>query len=205
MQKMYDTTRLGRALLAASALGTGVRGPLGAALLSERDPFPPKHRFPRWTQCDLGGRIDGLLANDPALHPRGAKQIRRVADQLGRLVPCKERGADMDEALGKALLAAFPDRVARRREPESPRAIMVGGKGVRLGPRSGVSQGEFFLCLRLRAGKTGPRAEAIVDWASVIPVDWLETTESTESTKSTTPPPGINGVPEINGRPKLKG
>jgi ATP-dependent helicase HrpB len=172
--------RLGRALLAAATLGAGRRGALGAALLSERDPFPPEHRFPGWTHCDLAGRIDGILARDPACHRRGLKQIERVAGQLERLVPCQAHAADADEALGKALLAAFPDRVARRREPESPRGVMVGGRGVRLGPRSGVSQGEFFLCLRLRAGKSGPRAEAIVDWASAIPVEWLTTTESIE-------------------------
>jgi ATP-dependent helicase HrpB len=169
--------RLGRTLIEATKLGAGRRGAVATALLSERDPFPSGHRFPQWTHCDLAGRIDGVLARDPACHPRGLQQLERVTAQLARLVPGSEFASDTDEALGKALLTAFPDRVARRREPESPRGVMVGGRGVRLGPRSGVSQGEFFLCLRLRAGKAGPRAEALVDWASTIPESWLETTK----------------------------
>lgn len=172
--------RLGRTLIEAAKLGAGRRGSVAAALLSERDPFPSGHRFPLWTHCDLGGRIDGVLARDSACHPRGLEQLKRVTGQLERLIPGSEHAADADEALGRALLAAFSDRVARRRAPESPRGVMVGGRGVKLGPRSGVTQGEFFLCLRLRAGQAGPRTEAIVDWASTIPEDWLETTESVE-------------------------
>ena len=172
--------RLGRALLAAASLGAGPRGAVAAALLSERDPFPAEHRFPHSTHCDLTGRIDGVLEDDRACHPRRLRQVKRVAAQLERLAPSQPYATDRDEAIGKALLAAFPDRVARRREPEGPRGVMVGGRGVRLGPRSGVSQGELFLCLRLRAGRSGPRAEATVEWASVIPEDWLDTSETTE-------------------------
>ena len=45
---------------------------------------------------------------------------------------------DPSEAVLRAVLAAYPDRVCRRREPGSPRAVMVGGRGVELADRSAV-------------------------------------------------------------------
>jgi ATP-dependent helicase HrpB len=69
----------------------------------------------------------------------------------------------------RALLAAFPDRLARRREPGSPRGVMVGGRGVRLVPSSGVTDAELFLCIDVDAG----RAEALVRQASAVERDWL--------------------------------
>lgn len=88
-------------------------------------------------------------------------------------------------ALGRALLAAFPDRLAKRREPKSPRAVMVGGRGVRLSPISRVTQGELFLCLDVDAGNSsspstarGPWSttnvgEAVVRMASEVDRAWL--------------------------------
>ncbi len=81
------------------------------------------------------------------------------------------------EALGRALLAAFPDRLARRRAAGDARGVMVGGRGVRLGPESGVQRAELFLCLDLDAGRRGERAEARVRVASAVAPDWLPTTD----------------------------
>jgi ATP-dependent helicase HrpB len=69
----------------------------------------------------------------------------------------------------RSLLAAFPDRVARRREPGSRRGVMVGGRGVRLAPSSGVLEAELFVCVDIDAGQT----EAEVRQASAIQRDWL--------------------------------
>ncbi|HEV8239206.1 MAG TPA: ATP-dependent helicase C-terminal domain-containing protein [Thermoanaerobaculia bacterium] len=80
---------------------------------------------------------------------------------------------DEAEALGRALLAAFPDRLARRRASGDARGVMAGGRGVRLGPESGVQRAELFLCLELDAGRRGERAEARVRIASAIELDWL--------------------------------
>ena len=68
-----------------------------------------------------------------------------------------------------ALLAAFPDRVARRREAGSRRGVMVGGRGVRLAPSSGVTEPELFICVEVDAGQT----ETLVRQASAVPCDWL--------------------------------
>ncbi len=94
-------------------------------------------------------------------------------------------GPGPDAALGRALLAAFPDRLAKRREPKSPRAVMVGGRGVRLSPTSRVTQGDLFLCLDVDAGNSSSPStargawsttnvgEAIVRMASEVDRAWL--------------------------------
>ena len=74
-----------------------------------------------------------------------------------------------DEAVLWALLAAFPDRVARRRAAGSRRGVMVGGRGVTLAPSSGVTEPELFLCVDVDAG----RAETLVRQASAVQRDWL--------------------------------
>ena len=74
-----------------------------------------------------------------------------------------------DEALLRALLSAFPDRVARRRQSGSRRGVMVGGRGVKLAPSSGVTESELFVCIDVDAGRT----EILVRQASAVQRDWL--------------------------------
>jgi ATP-dependent helicase HrpB len=74
-----------------------------------------------------------------------------------------------DDPLLRALLAAFPDRLAKRREQRSPRGIMVGGRGVKLGPQSRVTHAELFLCLDVE----GSGSEANVRVASAVERSWL--------------------------------
>ena len=74
-----------------------------------------------------------------------------------------------NDPLLRALLAAFPDRLAKRRESNSPRGIMVGGRGVKLGPQSRVTQAELFLCLDVE----GSGSEALVRSASAVDRSWL--------------------------------
>jgi ATP-dependent helicase HrpB len=78
----------------------------------------------------------------------------------------------------RALLAAFPDRVARRREPGSRRGVMVGGRGVRLAPSSGVAEPELFLCVEVDAGTT----ETLVRLASAVQREWLPPAQMNVST-----------------------
>src|SRR5262249_53805740 len=108
------------------------------------------------------GRLDGPLGR---LHRGGAKAVLEVRDQLCRLVQSPERerggrasipslplGALTDTALRRCIFAAYPDRLARRREPGSTKALTVGGCGVRLAPTSGVMEPELFVCVDVDAG-----------------------------------------------------
>lgn len=78
-------------------------------------------------------------------------------------------GGSRDDAFLRAVFAAFPDRLACRREPQSPRALMTGGRGVRLDPASGVHHAELFVCVALDAGQ----GESRVRLASAVERDWL--------------------------------
>jgi ATP-dependent helicase HrpB len=68
----------------------------------------------------------------------------------------------------RALLAGFPDRVARRREPGSLRLLLSSGTGAVLTRESGLHAGELLVVLDVSGG-----GEALVRIASVIEREWL--------------------------------
>jgi ATP-dependent helicase HrpB len=186
--------RLARLLYEGRARGWTREAALLAALLAERDPFPPagdresRQRAVRPSQSDLLDRLEALEAfaerrREPELP--GGRQLNRNAarfvlqarDQLAEIartdLPAgtggKAAALPREEALLRALLAAFPDRLARRREPRSPRALMVGGRGVRLADESAVQGPELFLAVDL--DDRGP--ESLVRLASAVEPAWL--------------------------------
>jgi ATP-dependent helicase HrpB len=130
------------------------------------------------------------------LHRGGAFAVLEARDQLARLIrphppapspaggggeggrpgfpppPPAGEGAGgwgPDDALLRALIAAYPDRLARRREPGSSKAVTVGGRGVRLAPSSGVTEPELFVCVDVDAGGV----DSFVRLASGVDRDWL--------------------------------
>jgi ATP-dependent helicase HrpB len=180
--------RIGRLLAAANEFGHSRLLALAGALLSERDPFLRDDREPRRrtaSHTSLSDLWDRVHALDDALRTRqydsdlgslhrgAVEQIAAAAKQLEQSLPVSQSAAtsrlDPETALARALLTAFPDRVARRREPGSPRALLVGGRGVRLAPASAVTQSELFLALDVQAAE--PEAE--VRLASAIEPAWL--------------------------------
>jgi ATP-dependent helicase HrpB len=175
--------RLGRLLLEGARLGEPRRAALAAALLSERDPFP---RGPAMhsTPSDILDRMEALEGGPSPLGPvnRGAARfILRARDQLTRLVeelhPRADAQGSPEEVVGRSLLAAFPDRLCRRREPGSSRGVMIGGRGVKLAPSSGVTQPELFLAIDVDAG----HAETLVRQASALDRAWLPADRLRES------------------------
>jgi len=177
--------RLARLLLEGAGLGEPRRAALAAALLSERDPFPrgpARHTTP----SDLWDRMEALEGDESLLGPtnRGAvRHILRARDQLARLVepgpvmPSVTATMSPEEVVGRALLVAFPDRLCRRRELGSPRGVMVGGRGVKLAPSSGVTQAELFVAIDVDAGQ----AETVVRQASAVERAWLAADRLRES------------------------
>jgi ATP-dependent helicase HrpB len=179
--------RLGRLLLEGQRLGCADRAALAAALLSERDPFlrefdsgPPVRTAPPTVSdvldrvealeaFDATGRLDGPLGR---LHRGGASAVLEVRDQLRRLLanPRRESGAVGDDAsLLRCVFAAYPDRLARRREPGGSKALTVGGRGVRFAPTSGVTEPSLFVCVDVDAGG----ADSLVRLASGVEREWL--------------------------------
>jgi ATP-dependent helicase HrpB len=182
MARLPVHPRLGRLLLAGHAAGRTREAALLAALLSERDPFPRGARGAgprRSSRSDLLDRLDALEGfarrdsdEGERLNAGAARFVLRARDQLADMAKRElgggARRSEGDEPLLRALLAAYPDRVARRREPRSPRGVMMGGRGVRLAEESAVLDAELFLCVELAAG-----AEALVRQASAVEPGWL--------------------------------
>lgn len=185
--------RLACFLVAGHRLGIPQAAALGAALLSERDVFDrrgesaPDRSRPRTQEvvrcdCDLTQRLLALenflgagqdFSPYGMVRPAAARQVERVASQLFDHV-VREFGRSeelsLDDRLQRALLSAFPDRLAKRREPQKPRGLMVGGKGVKLDARSGVTSADLFLCIDVDASAS----EASVRQASAVDRQWLD-------------------------------
>ncbi|HKI06141.1 MAG TPA: ATP-dependent helicase HrpB [Thermoanaerobaculia bacterium] len=188
MARLPAHPRLGRLLAEGHRLGRTREAALLAALLAERDPFPRdavRGAGPRRaSRSDLLDRLDALEAFErrgggERLNAGAARFVfvLRARDQLAdvtrRGLGKEGKAAPGDDALLRALLAAYPDRVARRREPRSPRGVMVGGRGVRLAEESAVLEAELFLCVDLDAGRSGALSEALVRKASAVEPEWL--------------------------------
>ena len=163
--------RLGRMLLAGAALGHADDAALAAALLAERDAARPARGIP--SDSDVLDRVDDVRAGRI-----DGRTIVRVAEQLQRLVRPGPRTAGRDEACGRAILAGWPDRVARRREAGAERARMVGGRGVQLDPSSAVRDAELFVAVSVADVPGEPDARVRV--ASAVDRGWLAETVQTE-------------------------
>jgi ATP-dependent helicase HrpB len=154
--------RLGRVLLAA---GASHQAALACALLSERVTSRPATHA---TECDVLALLEREAPSAGAAQV--ARQIAALARSLGAASGSE---GDPEIQLRRALLAGFPDRVARRREPGSPRLLLASGTGAVLGSESGVREGELLVALDVAAGGS---SEARVRMASRVEREWLEPT-----------------------------
>jgi ATP-dependent helicase HrpB len=188
--KLPAHPRIGRLLIEGARLGVLNQAALAAALLSERDPFQRADRVPgqrrgpaEHSRSDLLDRVHALEQFEDhgdlqspigSVNRNAAKNILRTRDQLvGRTSgPYVLDGPEVrptEEGFLRAILAAFPDRLARRREPGSRRGVMVGGRGVRLADESALADEELYVCVDVDAGG----AEALVRQASAVDRTWL--------------------------------
>ena len=76
----------------------------------------------------------------------------------------------------RAVLAGYPDRVAQRREPQSPRVLLSSGAGATMAPQSGVIDGEFLVALDVQASTKPNDPDARVRLASLVDREWLQPT-----------------------------
>ncbi len=111
---------------------------------------------------------DAFALADAAPRPI-VSELSRIAKHIlgGRL----RRRVD-EETILRAILAAWPDRVAQRREPRSDRLLLASGTGAVLARESGVREGEFLVALDVAGGGS----EALVRMASIVERDWLTPT-----------------------------
>jgi ATP-dependent helicase HrpB len=185
--------RLARLVIEGHRRADVRRVSLLAAYLSERDPFSnPRHGGGRTSLATARSTrshsdvVDRLAAIERflttgqeqtpwgELHRGGTRLIQQAADQLRRTAETElgritESAAASDETIMRCLLAAYPDRLAKRRDRGSDRAIMVGGRGVKLAPGSCVTDAELFVCVDIMDAQP----DAVVRLASAVERDWL--------------------------------
>jgi ATP-dependent helicase HrpB len=149
--------RLARLIVEARRRGVAEDGCTVAALLSagERLPADPGHH----TRSDL------LALLESRWEPRTEQTVRQVR----RIVnPPRQKGRDED-ALLLSVLAAFPDRVARRRQGSE--LLLAAGGSAQLAPSSTV-QGAPFL-IAVEAEDRRDQKLPLVRLASAIEPEWL--------------------------------
>ena len=141
---------------------------LACALLSERHSMPS---HPATTASDLLSAV----GESHLIAPHVREVARRLSD-IAR--DAGLAGADNgDSPFLRAVFSGYPDRVARRREPASPRFLLASGHGAVLGRESGVRDAPFVVAVDVQAGRRGETAEATIRIASAIEPAWLAPTD----------------------------
>jgi len=141
---------------------------------------------------------DHPLIGPIRLRPAAARFVLDVRDRLvaladsvlaqpeggssGRSGSGKRRPPADENDLLRAIFAAHPDRLVRRRAPGARQGVMVGGRGVVLAPESGVVEPALFVAVDLDAGRPGVHADALVRLASGVERDWLPDERMTTET-----------------------
>ena len=149
--------RLARLVVEARRRGVAEDGATAAAVLSagERLAERPRHA----SRSDVADLLEARW------EPRTAQVVRQVRRMVN---PPKQSGRDED-ALLMSLLAAFPDRVARRRQ--GAELQMASGGAAQLAPSSAVT-GEAFL-IAVEAEERPERGAPLVRIASAVEPEWL--------------------------------
>ena len=163
LQRLPVHPRLARLLLAAGGAPVAARA---CALLAEGRVWSVDPRAT--TSCDLLAAAD----RDNGLPPHVLRVARDLERLAARIVPGRRDAID-DETFRRAVLAAYPDRVARRRAPGDDRFLLASGAGARLARESGVVDHEFVVAIDVAAALAGPAGEALIRTATGVEPEWL--------------------------------
>lgn len=191
--------RLARLALEADRLGAGHDGRLAAAILAEGDVRREgRTRFDRREQMrghrtapsDVIAMLEACRTRHEA-DPRALQRAMKLERHLRRSLPGQgqsSRGGitggavSHDEAILKAVLAAWPDRVARRRgKAGTTEVLMCGGGTARLAETSVVRDAEWVVAVDAeeRAGGTFVRVASEIDaaWLLDLFIDRIRETD----------------------------
>lgn len=190
MSRLPVHPRLARIIIEAEKLGVAYSGACAAALLGER---PLRHSQRQGLAAEAQSSSDVLddidlleelkhgkfrshVARSAGVDLQVAKTVDKTAQQLLRSLTCKHdklEGEEKDEAILRALLAGFPDRVGRRTEPRSKSILLSQGGAVTLAQSSAVLEAQFLLAIDVESrGKSGSQ-RTLVRVASAIDSSWL--------------------------------
>ncbi|HWR98794.1 MAG TPA: ATP-dependent helicase C-terminal domain-containing protein, partial [Candidatus Methanoperedens sp.] len=147
-------------------------------VLSGRDVLarPPGGRQAQAGACDLEERVEALARfrrtgrADAGTDAAALRAAARAAEQLEGLLRAGggRRGGTSTNPLhplGRLLLDAWPDRLARLREGSGDRYLLANGRGARLSPASCVRGRELIVAVEVDAGAGG---EGVIHAASAV-------------------------------------
>lgn len=139
--------RIAKLLLEGQRLGIPQFACEIAGILSEMRPI----------QSDAHtGRENDVMAAWETWRRGGIKNkvLDRAIEQLKALISVPGTKESIDEDVAEELLlAAYGDRLCRRRKMRGAEAKMVGGRGVKMHPASSVKESEFFLAIAVSEGR----------------------------------------------------
>ncbi len=107
---------------------------------------------------------------------QGYRQLRRILSAANPARPSHTGKSYSEEALLIATLAAFPDRVAKRRRAGSRELLLAGGGSAILSPMSVVHEPMFIVAVDVEERKenTSPNATGkLIRLASSVEIEWL--------------------------------
>ena len=179
--------RLARWLIAASEWSCLEDVALLATLISEA-PYR-KAQKDQWPGPDL---YEDFVKLKKRIHAPEFAQIRRESNDIIDAAKdiksaCHPHAASPKEALGRALLSAYPDRLAQPRPQKGekftesdPRrliqpiyALMSGNRGVVIKEAQTLKDAKFFICIDLDLVKGVERAANVVHKAFEIDPTWI--------------------------------
>lgn len=144
-----------------------------ASILSEKDPINENESSSSVSmnlECDIQLRLNFI---DEERSLAYNKKINKSEENLLNFFGQKSSHIKKlnTNLLKKILLHSFPDRICRRREANSNKALMVGGRGISLVDTSLVKNSEFFIAIDGVESKSGTDTLAIL--ATGIPKELL--------------------------------
>lgn len=167
--------RLSRLMIRARELDSVRLGAELAAIISERDFFRRGAGDGNIKQPDITERLDMLHKWQRGKELKGSldesivRAVDRTAKQLLRLMPAEKENRVDDafdhDMISRLLLAAFPDRICKRREDGKAQFVLVQGRGVRLSPDSHLVNSPFIIAVNVDAGE---KAEGFVHIAADV-------------------------------------
>jgi ATP-dependent helicase HrpB len=203
MLRLPTHPRLSRLIVEGEKLQIAEESTLLAALLSERDirlgartnlaessPISRRHIS---GPSDLLELVDCFREAENAhfrqelvralgLDIRAVEAVRRSQRQLQRLLSAKNSNpgaltpSQTEEALLISVLAAFPDRVAKRRKAAARELVLAGGGSALLSSTSIVHDALFVVAVdaeERRDNRPGRIVDPMIRLASAIEVEWI--------------------------------
>jgi len=151
-------------------------GPGQHAEVGERGPSDVFLRMERYAEAE-GARFEAHRLRQFGLDARAVESVRKAQRQLQRLVKNRAESpgnlAEIEIELQHCLLAAFPDRVARRRRRGERDLVLASGGVARLSEASVVVDEEYLLALDVEERGAASSNQTTVRLASAISPDWL--------------------------------